>query len=461
MDKQSTNETTYRPGDLSGEVARKLAQRIDNRSAVIGIIGMGYVGLPLAMATCKGGYHVIGFDNDDTKVAGLNAAEPTIGRVSSDELGKVIDAGLFRSSGDFSRLSSCDIIIICLPTPLDKFREPDLSYVVASTKLIGKHLRAGQMISLESTTYPGTTRQVMKPVLEAGGLQSGSDFFLAYSPEREDPGNKNFDTASIPKIVGGDGPDAVELAGRFYDSVVSSVVTVSSCEAAEATKLTENIFRAVNIALVNELKHIYHQMDVDIWEVIDAAATKPFGFMPFYPGPGLGGHCIPIDPFYLTWKAREYDIPTRFIELAGEINTRQPRRVIERLVDGLSILHKKPLAGSRILLIGLAYKKNVEDVRESPAFSLIELIEEKGGTVDFYDPFVPQVPPTREHGNLQGRHSVDWDLKAFGNYDAALICTDHDGIDWPGLVDAVPMIVDTRNALRGIGGETRKKVVMA
>ncbi len=441
------------------EQAKVLFDRIKSRASLIGVIGLGYVGLPLAAAAFDAGYPVLGFDVNAPRVDELNDGISPISRLSNDQLSAMRATGRFEATADFSELKRCDVIIICVPTPLSKHREPDLSFVENSSRVIAEHLKPGQLVSLESTTYPGTTRDVMKPILEANGLRSGEKFFLAYSPEREDPGNPVYDTASIPKVVGGDGADAIALAALFYESVVSSAVAVSSCETAEAVKLTENIFRSVNIALVNELKHIYGEMDINVWEVIDAAKTKPFGFMPFYPGPGLGGHCIPIDPFYLTWKAREYDLTTRFIELAGEINTVQPKRVVNALCESLGQMFRKSLAGSRILLIGLAYKKNVEDVRESPAFALIDLIEAGGGEVDYYDPFVPEVPPTREHAELAGKQSVKWTPESFGEYDAALICTDHDSVDWNALADSVPLVIDTRNALRDI--QSRDNIVMA
>jgi len=308
---------------------------------------------------------------------------------------------------------------------------------------------------LESTTYPGTTTEVMRPILERGGLKSGRDFYLAYSPEREDPGNKDYGTATIPKVVGGDGATAAKLAAALYDQAVAGTVSVSSCETAEAVKLTENIFRSVNIALVNELKVIFERMGIDVWEVIEAAKSKPFGYMPFYPGPGLGGHCIPIDPFYLTWKAREFEVTTRFIELAGEINTAMPRYVIDRLALALDRQRKRALNGAKILLVGVAYKKNVEDVRESPAFKLIELLEGRGATVEFHDPLVAAIPPTREHAALTGRRSVAWNPKAFRKYDAALICTDHDQVDYAALVANSRLVVDTRNATHGVADPAR------
>ena len=438
---------------LTSPTANALLGRIDARQSSIGIIGMGYVGLPLAMASWQAGYPILGFDVDPAKIEGINGGKSPIGRIPDSRIAEMRASGRFSVTNDYTQMASCDVIIICVPTPLNKYREPDLSYVVDTTQSIAAHLRAGQIISLESTTYPGTTRDVMRPILEAGGLKSGTDFFLAYSPEREDPGNPDFHTASIPKVVGADGADASAIAEAFYGSVVSKVVPVANCEVAEAVKLTENIFRSVNIALVNELKIIYDRMGINVWDVIDAAKTKPFGFMPFYPGPGLGGHCIPIDPFYLTWKAREYSVATRFIELAGEVNTQAPWLVVDKLVGALSTHKHKSIAGSRILLFGLAYKKNVEDVRESPAFTLIEQIEARGGTVDYYDPFVPEIPSMREHIEMAGRKSVAFDPALFASYDAALICTDHDGVDYAAVAGAVELVVDTRNALKNISGK--------
>jgi UDP-N-acetyl-D-glucosamine dehydrogenase len=326
--------------------------------------------------------------------------------------------------------------------------------VANSTETVARYLRPGQLVVLESTTYPGTTRDVMLPILERTGLKSGRDFFLAYSPEREDPGNREFDTATVPKVVGADGPHALLLARTFYDQVVSRTVPVATLETAEAVKLTENIFRAVNIALVNELKVIFDEMGIDVWEVIDAAKTKPFGFMPFYPGPGLGGHCIPIDPFYLTWKAREYEVSTRFVELAGEINTAMPRHVVNRLLKARNERFGAGLKGAQILVMGLAYKKNVDDTRESPAFRIMELLEEHGAIVSYHDPFVPQIPPTREHARFAGRPSTPMTAAALAKFDAALICTDHDSVDYGLLVDKLPLVVDTRNACArsGISG---------
>ncbi len=429
---------------------RALAERITARSSRVGIIGMGYVGLPLSVATFTAGYPVLGFDVDPLKITMLNVGESYIGRIGNKTVAEMRASGRFEVTKDYARLADCDIIILCVPTPLNKHREPDLTYITGTTQSFSPFLRKGQLIALESTTYPGTTREVMRPILEKGGLKSGHDFFLAFSPEREDPGNPDYHTATIPKVVGGDGLDATALASQFYGSVVKRVVEVSSCEVAEAVKLTENIFRSVNIALVNELKIIYDRMGINVWEVIEAAKTKPFGYMAFYPGPGLGGHCIPIDPFYLTWKAKEYNVHTRFIELAGEINTMAPVHVVEKLIDALSRRKQKSLSGSRILMFGVAYKKNVEDTRESPALTLIQLIEEKGGKVDFYDPFVVKIPHTREHDDMAGRKGIPFDVELFNGYDAALICTDHDGVDYLAIANSIDLIIDTRNAMKNV-----------
>ena len=423
------------------------ADRISGRTAIVGVIGQGYVGLPLAVASARAGFRTLGVDVDAAKIAELNAGRSYIGAVASDELAKHVGSGAYRATADFAELGDCDAIVICVPTPLSKQREPDLRYVVETSETILKHLRPGQLIVLESTTWPGTTEEVMKPILERGGLKSGRDFFLAFSPEREDPGNTHFHTTSIPKVVAGDGPEASALAEAFYAAVVDQVVTVSSPATAEAVKITENVFRAVNIALVNELKVIYDAMGIDVWEVIDAAATKPFGFMPFYPGPGLGGHCIPIDPFYLTWKSREYGLTTRFIELAGEINVSMPRYVIANLERALDERLSKSLGSSKILIIGLAYKKNISDIRESPSLTLLELLEQRGVQVDYHDPYVPEVPMTREHAALAGRRSVDLSPGIVGDYDAVLIATDHDDIDYEQLSTGARLIIDTRNAM--------------
>lgn len=431
-----------------------LAARFRSRDARIGVIGLGYVGLPLARAAAERGFHALGVDIDRGKVELLNAGGSYINHIAAASIAAVRATGRFEATADFARLGDCDAIILCVPTPLTRQREPDLSFVERTTEAVAPHLRPGQLVVLESTTYPGTTREVMQPILERGGLKSGRDFFLAYSPEREDPGNAEFGTNDIPKVVGGDGPDAQRLAVALYDQIVARTVPVSSLEAAEAVKLTENIFRSVNIALVNELKIVFEAMGIDVWEVIDAAKTKPFGYMPFYPGPGLGGHCIPIDPFYLTWKAREFDIATRFIELAGEINTAMPRRVVDKTVAALSERSGRALNGARVLILGLAYKKNVDDTRESPAFKVMELLEQRGAVVAFHDPYLTAIPPTREHAQFAGRPSSPLSEAVLGESDVAIICTDHDSVDYEFLARHARLIIDTRNACarRGLLG---------
>ncbi len=428
-------------------LSQNLMARIAARDARVGVIGLGYVGLPLAMACARAGFQVMGFDIDPAKITKVAARESYIEAVPDDVLRAECDAGRFVATCNFALLADCDLIVICVPTPLSRHREPDLSFIEKTSAQIAATLRPGQLVVLESTTYPGTTDEVVRPILEAGGLVAGQDFWLGYSPEREDPGNRDFHTSTIPKVVGADGPEAGALMEAFYGAVVERVVPVSSAATAEAVKLTENIFRAVNIALVNELKVVYEAMGIDIWEVVDAARTKPFGFMPFYPGPGLGGHCIPIDPFYLTWKSREYDEPTRFIELAGEINSGMPRRVIRRLAETLDRQAGKGLSRSRVLVMGLAYKKNVPDIRESPSLKLIELIEEAGGQADYHDPHVAQIPRTREYAHLAGRASAPWAEEAVRGYDAVLISTDHDAFDYAALGQWAALIVDTRNAM--------------
>jgi UDP-N-acetyl-D-glucosamine dehydrogenase len=422
-----------------------LLSLIESRKAKVGVIGLGYVGLPLATAIARAGFTVTGFDTDPSKIIAISARQSYIEAVPNAALAEMVDEGRLSATGDFAVLGACDVIVICVPTPLTRHREPDLSFVIRTCEDIARSLRAGQLIVLESTTYPGTTDGPVKQVLERTGLVSGRDFFLGFSPEREDPGNRAFETSTIPKVIAGDGHEAGELMQAFYGAVVKTTVPVSSTATAEAVKLTENVFRAVNIALVNELKVIYEAMGVDIWEVIDAAKTKPFGFMPFYPGPGLGGHCIPIDPFYLTWKSREYDLSTRFIELAGEINSAMPRRIVARLGELLDQHSGRALSRSKVLVIGLAYKKNVPDIRESPSLKLIELIEERGGGASYHDPHVPVVPPTRAYGALQGRQSVPLEEAAVRAFDAVLVATDHDGLDYAALARWSPLIIDTRN----------------
>jgi UDP-N-acetyl-D-glucosamine dehydrogenase len=432
-----------------------LIARFRDRSARVGVIGLGYVGLPLVRTIAERGFSVLGFDLDPVKVERLNAGESYIRHVSADSIAALRRAGRLAATGDVSRLAQVDAILLCVPTPLTRQREPDLGFVVRTTESVMPHLRRGQLVVLESTTYPGTTREVMRPILERSGLRSGRDFFLAYSPEREDPGNPEFATGDIPKVVGGDGPAALRLASAFYDAVAPRTVPVSSLEAAEAVKLTENIFRAVNIALANELKTVFEAMGIDVWEVIEAAKTKPFGYMPFYPGPGLGGHCIPIDPFYLTWKAREFGVSTRFIELAGEVNTAMPQRVVEKAVAALSERAGRAIKGARVLLIGVGYKKNVEDPRESPALTIMADLERRGAAVSFHDPLLAELPPTREHPQLAGRQSLPLIAAELAAFDIAIICTDHDAVDYRLLVDHCPLVVDTRNicARRGLSAD--------
>ncbi|TCQ10456.1 UDP-N-acetyl-D-glucosamine dehydrogenase [Rhizobium sp. PP-F2F-G36] len=429
-----------------------LLSRIADRAAHAGVIGLGYVGLPLAIAIARKGFTVTGFDIDPGKIVAIDAGRSYIEAVGDDVLAAERDAGRFSATVDFDGLAACDVIVICVPTPLTRHRDPDLTYIVKTCQEIALRLRPGQLVVLESTTYPGTTTDVVRPILAATGLDIGGEVFLGFSPEREDPGNRDFSTTSIPKIVAGDGDAAAQAMEAFYSAVVERVVPVSTTATAEAVKLTENIFRAVNIALVNELKTVFEAMGIDIWEVIDAAKTKPFGYMPFYPGPGLGGHCIPIDPFYLTWKSREYDMPTRFIELAGEINSAMPKHIVGRLAEALDIHLGKALSRSRVLIIGLAYKKNVPDIRESPSLKLIELIEERGGSASFHDPHVDEIPRTREYLSLKGRRSVP--LSELAGFDAVLVATDHDDVDYALIAQQAPLVIDTRNvfARRGIQG---------
>ena len=432
-----------------------LLSRISTRRYSVGIVGMGYVGLPLALVAAKAGFNVIGFDIDEARVALLNRGETGIKHIPSGAMAEALAQQRFRATANLAELGEPDAILIAVPTPLSKQREPDLTFVENSTRSIAKALRPGQLVVLESTTWPGTTKEVMQPILEANGLRAGKDFFLAFSPEREDPGNPSFGTASIPKVVGADDPASLQLCCALYDQLIEKTVPVSTASTAEAVKLTENIFRSVNIALVNELKVIFDRMGIDVWEVIDAAKTKPFGYMPFYPGPGLGGHCIPIDPFYLTWKAREFEVATRFIELAGQINTDMPHYVVSRLAEALDRRASRGLNGARVLIIGLAYKKNIEDTRESPALKLIELIEHRGATTDYHDPFVAEIPRTREHAALQGRQSVSISAQSLASYDAILIATDHDTVDWRIVGEHGRLVIDTRNvcARNGILGQ--------
>jgi UDP-N-acetyl-D-glucosamine dehydrogenase len=434
----------------------------------VGIIGCGYVGLPLGLRFAEAGHRVTGFDTDPAKVEKLNRGQTYIQHIPQNKIQQFVQSKHFGATADFSRLAEVDAILICVPTPLDQRREPDLSYVENTAQAIRPHLQRGQLVVLESTTYPGTTEELVLPVLEETGMkcpvahgpdndQIGTDFFLAFSPEREDPGNKQYGLAQIPKVVGGVNPPSGRAAAALYAQIVARVVPVSSTQAAEMTKLLENIFRCVNIALVNELKMLGMRMGIDIWEVIDAAATKPFGFMPFYPGPGLGGHCIPVDPFYLSWKAREYDFATRFIELAGEVNTAMPYHVVDSVASALNE-RQKSLKGSRIMVLGVAYKKDVDDMRESPSLKIIEQLTLRGAKVDYNDPHFAQIPKLR-HYNFEGMKSMPIDSKSLASYDCVLIATDHTTYDYAMVVESSQLVVDTRNATRRIA-RNRSKIVL-
>jgi UDP-N-acetyl-D-glucosamine dehydrogenase len=428
---------------LSWKVSKEKAMKI-------AIVGLGYVGLPLSLQFARSGVSVLGLDIDPLKVKALNKGQSYIRHIESAAIQEQRAAKRFAASTDFARVREVEAVIIAVPTPLNKNREPDISYILMTGEAIAPHLRKGTLVVLESTTYPGTTDEDLLRVLEAGSnLKAGEGFHLAFSPEREDPGNPDSKVASIPKVVGGLTPACLEKAVALYSRAIKTIVPVSSCRAAEATKLLENIFRGVNIALVNELKTVYGAMGIDVWEVINAAKTKPFGYMPFYPGPGLGGHCIPIDPFYLTWKAREYGQHTRFIELAGEINTSMPEHVVNRVIEALNA-RKKPLKGSRILVLGLAYKPNVDDDRESPSYTLMDKLTARGAKVDYHDPYVPVIRPSREHGHWAGTRSVEWSRKVIGGFDAVLISTAHASVDYRQLAQWARLIVDTRNAMAGI-----------
>ena len=411
------------------------------------IIGLGYVGLPLSLQFARSGITVLGMDIDSAKVEALNAGRSYINHISAQVISDAVSSGTFSATTDFSRIKEVEAAIICVPTPLNKNREPDISYILDTGRAIAPHLQKGTLVVLESTTYPGTTDEDLRAVLEAGsGLKAGRDFHLAFSPEREDPGNPESQVAIVPKVVGGYTPACLERATALYSKALKVIVPVSSCRAAEATKLLENIFRSVNIALVNELKVVYEAMDIDIWEVIAAAKTKPFGFMPFYPGPGLGGHCIPIDPFYLTWKAREFGKNTRFIELAGEVNTAMPEYVINRTTEALNA-QKKSVKGSRVLVLGLSYKPNVDDDRESPSYVLMNLLKKLGAEVAYHDPYVPVIRKTREHAHWAGTRSVNWDRQTIEGFDAVIIATNHKSVNCGQLAEWSHCIVDTRNAM--------------
>lgn len=416
----------------------------------IAIVGLGYVGLPLSLQFARSGVKVLGLDIDPPKIEAINKGQSYIKHIEPAMVQEQVSSGRLSASTDFSRVKEVEAVIICVPTPLNKNREPDISYILETGKAIAPHLKKGTLVVLESTTYPGTTDEDLLQVLEAGSkLKAGTDFHLAFSPEREDPGNPASKVATIPKVIGGLTPACLERAKALYGQALTTLVPVSSCRVAEATKLLENIFRSVNIALVNELKVVYGAMDIDVWEVIEAARTKPFGYMAFYPGPGLGGHCIPIDPFYLTWKAREYGKNTRFIELAGEINTAMPEFVINRTAEALNA-NKKPINGSRVLIVGLAYKPDVDDDRESPSYHLLDMFKARGAEVAYFDPHVPVIRPTREHGHWAGTKSVTWDKPTIHSFDAVVIATAHKGVNYANLADWAKAIVDTRNAMKGI-----------
>ena len=420
-------------------IKKELAKKIANKKARIGIIGMGYVGIPLGFEFTRGGFTVLGFDTDDKKVNKINEGKQIMKHISSKRMKGFIHKGS-KATFDFSELRTVDCILMCVPTPLDIYEQPDMSYVNKATNTISQNLRKGQLVILESTTYPGTTKEIIKPLLEKSGLVAGKDFFLAYSPEREDPGNKDFSVSKIPKVIGGLTPNCLDLANTLYSQIVNKTVKVSSPETAEATKLMENIFRAVNIAMVNELKLIFERMNINIWEVIEAADSKPFGFMPFYPGPGIGGHCIPIDPFYLSWKAKEYNTEAKFIELAGEINRKMTENVAHRIGKALND-HSKSIRNSKILVLGLAYKKNIDDMRESPALKIIELLKFKGANICYHDPYVKDV---------DGIEYVDFSSDNLAKCDAVLITTDHSDIDYEKVGKYAKLVIDTRNVMANV-----------
>jgi UDP-N-acetyl-D-glucosamine dehydrogenase len=436
--------------ELEPRAASELSQRISDRSAIVGIIGLGYVGLPLGLAFSAAGYRVLGFDVDGDKVSRLNRGECYISHLDSTHVERELASGRWQATTDFGRLAEADTILICVPTPLTPQRQPDMRFVETATREIRDRLRHGQLVVLESTTYPGTTDELIREILGESGLVCGNDFFLAFSPEREDPGNPDFATSTIPKVVGGVDRLSTDLANQLYTRAVTRTVPVSSARVAEATKLTENIFRAVNIALVNELKLIFERMDVDIWEVLDAAQTKPFGFMRFNPGPGWGGHCIPLDPFYLSWKARENGQATRFIELAGEINTAMPSHVIRKLTDALNE-RGEAVNGADVIVVGLAYKKDISDPRESPAFEIIDGLLARGANVSYHDPHIPVAPPMRSWPDLPPLRSIDLDEESLRTSAAVVIVTDHTVIDFERIARFAPVVIDTRGVLRGAG----------
>ena len=422
---------------------KELAARIEGRKAVVGIVGMGYVGLPLARTFCAAGFRCVGYDIDPGKIARLKAGKSYIKHIPSSTIAQMVRSKRFRATGKPADLRACDAILICVPTPLNKTRDPDMTYIVATCEMLTSVLRPGQLVVLESTTYPGTTREVVKPILERTGLKAERDFFLAFSPEREDPGRKDYTTETTPKVVGGLGPRSRRLATALYAGAIAKVVPVSSCEVAESAKILENVYRCVNIAMINELKVLFDRMGINVWEVIAAASTKPFGFQPFYPGPGLGGHCIPIDPFYLTHKAKEYGFDTRFIRLAGEINTRQPHYVVEKAEEVLRRF-RKSIGRSRVLILGIAYKKDIDDVRESPALKIYSLLRRKGAKVDYYDPLIPETGPHRRFPRKLS--SISYSREKIASYDLLLLVTDHSCFPYGEILENARLILDTRNA---------------
>lgn len=444
--------------NLTTENSEILFQALENQTAKVGVIGLGYVGLPLIDAYVEAGFEAIGFDVDQAKADALNRGESYIAHIKPQTIQSWRSKEKFEATTDMSRLDEADVVLICVPTPLSESRDPDLKYVESTAEAIAKRLRPGQMVILESTTYPGTTKDVLLPILNQSGLEVGKDFFLAYSPEREDPGNPNFTAGTIPKVVGGHEPNSLKLATQFYEKAITQVVPVNSCEVAEACKILENTYRSVNIAMVNELKVLFHKIGIDVWEVIDAAKTKPFGFQAFYPGPGLGGHCIPIDPFYLSWVARKHEIPTKFIELAGEINTSMPLYVVHRVAEALNN-SGKPIRGSRIGIFGVAYKKDVDDPRESPSFKLMELLAERGAELSYCDPHIPTLPKMR-HFDVPALQSQDPSPEYLSSLDCVLIATDHSAFDWEQLVKHAPIVIDTRNATKDVR-EGRNKIFKA
>lgn len=434
-----------------------LLYKIENKEAIIGVVGLGYVGLPLLMEFVEKNFKTIGFDIDKKKVEKLNAGKSYIKHIDEERVKAVLASTIFSATEDFSKIKDVDCVLICVPTPLTRHREPDMSFIVNTAETLSQNIRKGQLIVLESSTYPGTTEEVLKPILEKSGLKGDKDFWVAFSPEREDPNNPSYNTSTIPKVIGANTEYARQLTTALYEKVIVKTVPVSSTQAAEATKLLENIFRSVNIALVNEMKMIFDRMGIDVWEVINGAATKPFGFMPFYPGPGLGGHCIPIDPFYLTWKAREYEIDTKFIELAGEINTNMPFWVISKVMDALNE-HGKSLKGSSVLVLGAAYKKDIDDPRESPSFKLMEILIKKGALVEYNDPYIPELPPMRMYDIK--RESVALTKENLARFDCVLIATNHSLYEWDFIVKHAQLVVDTRNSTQNVR-ESRHKIVKA